>query len=78
MDVTLDERASRQTMALRNHLNMLEIEVINLAIQRLHNEVFVNQEPDSGPLSEEYIRFMQAKAQAQINNPSEFDQTLLK
>lgn len=78
MDVSLDDRAVSQITALRDQLNMSEEDLVKLAIQRLHNEVFITQEPDDGPLSDEYIRFVNANTKEQVNGQLEFDQSLFK
>lgn len=70
--------ASTQLAAIRKTLDMSDDEVIQIAIQRLYNEVFFDQGPDDGPLSEEYLNFLQSKANAELNSPVEFNQSLFK
>lgn len=76
MELALDERAIEQLQNLRSTLKMTESSILNIAIQRLHNEVFVKQEPDDGPLSDDYRAYLQAKANAEIGGNPEFDQSL--
>lgn len=76
MNVTLDDRANEQLKNLKSALDMSEDALINIAIQRLHNEVFIKQEPDDGPLSDEYRAYLQAKAKIETPNKHEFDQSI--
>ena len=70
--------ASTQLAAIRKTLDMSDDEGIQIAIQRLYNEVFFDQRPDDGPLSEAYLSFLQSKANAELNSPVEFNQSLFK
>ncbi len=79
MNFLLNSRARDQLASISRDLGMSELDLIHIAIQRLHNEIFANQVPDDGPISEDYLRFLQSKANAVIGNtPLEFDQCLFK
>jgi hypothetical protein len=50
---------TRETLeALAKELGMTEEMTVHLAIQRLANEVLADYEPDDGPLSEEYVQWL--------------------
>lgn len=78
MSFIFSNRSKELLQHLAEHLKMPEAEILEIAVQRLYNEVFIEQEPDDGPLSEEYRDYLQERANEEMNHPVLFDQTLLK
>ena len=78
MNITLNPRACDQLRAIKKELTMSEQEIVHIAIQRLYNEIFLKQEPDDGPLSEEDLKAIQAKADEYIKGPVVFEQFMFK
>lgn len=58
-------------------LNMTEKTVIQLAINRLALEILPKHEPDDGPLSPEYLAWLQSKVDQEMNEKPEFNQHLI-
>lgn len=78
MNITLNTKACNQLQAIKEELNMSEQDIVHVAIQRLLNEIFLKQEPDDGPLSEEDLKAIQAKADEYIKGPVVFEQFMFK
>ena len=76
MSSVLTDRSKALLQHLAEHMKMPEASILEIALQRLYNEVFVNQEPDDGPLSDEYRAYLQDSADKYIKNPIVFDQSL--
>lgn len=78
MNITLNTKACNQLQAIKEELDMSEQDIVHVAIQRLLNEIFLKQEPDDGPLSEEDLKAIQAKADEYIKGPVVFEQFMFK
>lgn len=78
MPLPLSDYSKELLRHLTENLKMSETDILAIAIQRLHNEVFIKQEPDDGPLSDEYRDYLQERANKEIKHTVFFDQTLFK
>lgn len=76
--VTLDPKTLGLKNAISKELNMSTEDVIQIAVQRFANEVFIKQAPDDGPLTEEYRHWLQQQANLVIEGEPIFDQVLIK
>lgn len=78
MLITLNPLACDHVLSIKEELNMSEQEIVHIAIQRLRNEIFLKQTPDDGPISEEDLKAIQAKADEYIKGPVVFEQFMFK
>ncbi|MBC3807047.1 hypothetical protein H8K52_06780 [Undibacterium seohonense] len=76
MSLPLSDYSKELLRHLAENLKISETEILAIAIQRLHNEVFIKQEPDDGPLSDEYRAYLQERADKEMKHPVVFTQSL--